>query len=143
MFIGEYVHTLDTKGRLAVPVKFRKILGDGAVATKGLDTCLFIYPMREWEELASRLAALPLAQANTRAFARLMLAGAMEVTIDRQGRIMLPDYLRSYAQMKKRVVWTGLFNRVELWDEGVWQAYRASTERNSAAIAEALSNLNV
>ena len=142
-FIGEYEHTLDGKGRAAIPIRFRKELGVKAVITRGLDECLFIYPETEWRELAARLAALPLSQANTRAFARLMLAGAMEVEIDKQGRVMMPEYLRRYAGLKKKIVVTGLMNRLEVWDSEAWKKYREDTERNSGSIAEALQNLGV
>ena len=94
MFIGEYNHNLDEKGRLAVPVKFRKKLEKGAVVTKGLDSCLFLYTIDEWKILAEKLSHLPISQSNTRAFSRLMLAGAMDVQVDKQGRIVVPDYLR-------------------------------------------------
>ena len=134
---------MDAKGRIAVPVKFRHLFEDGAVVTRGLDTCLFLYPVKEWQALAAKLATLPLSQANTRAFARLMLAGAMEVFLDKQGRLMIGEYLRSYALLKKKIVVTGLFNRLELWDSVNWESYRQGTEQNSGAIAEALNNLGV
>lgn len=143
MFLGEYSHTIDNKGRVAVPVKFREALNDGAVVTRGLDGCLFVYPVKEWQALADKLAKLPLAQANTRAFVRLMLAGAMEVSLDKQGRVMMPDYLRRYGKLKRKVVIAGLFNRLEVWDEEAWEAYRHGTEQESGAIAEAMSNLGV
>lgn len=143
MFIGEYAHSLDAKGRLAVPIRFRHELGAKVIVTRGLDACLFVYTEQEWRALAERLAALPLAQANTRAFARLMLAGAMEVEIDRQGRMMIPEYLRSYASLSKKVVVAGLMNRLEIWDSGSWGQYREDTERNSGSIAEALQHLGV
>lgn len=143
MFIGEYSHSIDDKGRMAVPVKFRSALGRGAVVTRGLDGCLFVYTSAEWKKLADKLAALPIAQANTRAFGRLMLAGAMEVDIDSQGRVLIPDYLRKYAGLAKQVVVTGLYNRLELWDEAAWTKYKSSTERSSVDIAEALSTLGV
>src|SRR3990170_4292400 len=108
MFIGEYLHSIDLKGRLAVPVKFRAGLKGQAVITRGLDQSLFVYPMEEWQQLAKKLAALPLAQANSRAFARLMLAGAMDAEIDRQGRILVPQYLRQYGNIRKDVVLAGL-----------------------------------
>lgn len=143
MFIGEYQHALDDKGRLAIPVKFRADLRSGAVVTRGLDNCLFLYTKKAWQELAERLAKLPMARANTRAFARLMLAGAMDVDIDSQGRMLLPDYLRDYAGLKRQVVVAGLYNRLELWDERKWQSYNRSTEKSAGDIAEALGELGV
>ncbi len=117
MFIGEYQHNLDSKGRMAVPVKFRSGLVGGAIVTRGLDHCLFVFSKPEWDILAKKLVALPLAQANSRAFTRLMLAGAMDTEIDSQGRILLPDYLRKYADLKKEVVVAGLYSRIEIWNE--------------------------
>jgi MraZ protein len=143
MFIGEYKHTVDPKGRMAVPVKFRQLLATGAVVTKGLDNCLFLYTKQEWEVLAVKLAALPLSQANSRAFARLMLAGAMDVDIDKQGRILIPDYLRQFAGFKKTVVVAGLYNRLELWDESKWSEYKTGMEVKSNDIAETLGSLGV
>lgn len=111
MFIGEFKHNLDEKGRLAVPVKFRSDLAKGAVVTRGIDKCLFVYTMDEWTILANKLANLPISQAKARAFARLMLAGAMDVIPDKQGRINLPEYLRQYAGLSKEAVIAGLYNR--------------------------------
>jgi MraZ protein len=141
MFIGEFHHTLDDKGRLAIPVKFRGSIEGGAVVTRGLDHSLFVYPKAEWEILATKLAALPLGQADTRAFARLMLAGAMEIEIDKSGRITVPEYLRTYASLQKNVVITGLYDRLEIWDEELWHSYAGATERESNAIAERLGSL--
>lgn len=143
MFIGEYQHNIDEKGRMAVPAKFRSQIGKGAIVTRGLDRCLFIFTETEWQELAKKLVALPLAQANSRAFARLMLAGAMEVELDGQGRILLPDYLRQYAGLKRQAVVAGVYNRLEIWDEEAWQQYKARTESNSNEIAEKLSELGI
>lgn len=143
MFIGEYHHGIDEKGRIAIPVKFRERLSHGAVVTRGLDRCLSVYPARDWAQLADKLAKLPIAQANTRAFARLMLAGAMELEIDKQGRVILPDYLRTYAGVKKKVVVAGLYNRLEIWDAAAWAKYRSGTEKSSGTIAEALGSLGV
>lgn len=143
MFIGEYQHNIDPKGRLAVPAKFRSALTKGAVVTKGLDNCLFLYPKQEWKKLADKLAALPISKANSRAFARLMLAGAMDVDIDSQGRILIPDYLRKYAKMKKKNIVAGLYNRLEIWDEMQWNKYKQETEAKSGDIAEALDDLGV
>ena len=143
MFIGEYNHNLDEKGRLAVPVKFRDDLKKGAVVTKGLDGCLFLYTVDEWKVLADKLSSLPISQSNTRAFARLMLAGAMDVQVDKQGRIILPDYLRKYASLKKKVIIGGLYNRLEIWDEGAWDKYKEKTEKESEDISEKLGELGV
>ena len=143
MFIGEYSHSLDDKGRVAVPVKFRAALKGGAVVTRGLDNCLFLYTKKAWQELAVKLAAQPIGKANTRAFARLMLAGAMDVDFDNQGRIMLPEYLRKFAGLKKKLVIAGLYDRLEIWDEVAWSKYKRGTEKKSAAIAEALGELGV
>ncbi len=142
MFVGQYTHSIDGKGRLAVPVKFRPSLKK-AVVTKGLDSCLFLYPKKEWEKLAEKLASLPISKSNTRAFSRLMLAGAMEVEVDSQGRIVLPEYLRKFAKLKKKAVVAGLYNRLELWDEATWDKYKSKTEQNSGEIAEALDDLGI
>ncbi|MCI0479303.1 division/cell wall cluster transcriptional repressor MraZ [Candidatus Uhrbacteria bacterium] len=141
MFIGEFHHTLDEKGRLAVPVKFRAGLAAGAVVTRGLDRSLFLYPKAVWETLASKLASLPIGQADTRAFARLMLAGAMEVEVDKSGRITVPEVLRRYAGVSKDVVVTGLYDRLEIWDESAWADYASKTEQDSNAIAERLGSI--
>ncbi|MEK7157978.1 MAG: division/cell wall cluster transcriptional repressor MraZ [Patescibacteria group bacterium] len=143
MFIGEYQHHLDDKDRLAVPTKFREQLSGGAVVTRGLDQCLFIYPMEEWNQLAEKLSKLPIAQSKSRAFARLMLAGAIDVQLDKQGRVVLPDYLKHYAKLKKKVVVAGLYNRLEVWDESAWETYKSNTEKNSGDIAEAMADLGV
>lgn len=143
MFIGEYHHTLDDKGRLAVPVKFRAELAQGTVITRGLDKTLFLYTANEWAKLADRLVALPFSQANARAFARLMLAGATEAVPDKQGRVMIPEHLRTYASLKKAVVVAGLYNRVEIWDAAAWDAYRQKTEDTGNDIAEQLGALGI
>ncbi len=143
MFIGEYQHSVDEKGRLAIPVKFRRQLVKGAVVTRGLDSCLFVYTREEWKKLAERLSALPFSQANSRAFARLMLAGAMDVDIDAQGRVILPEYLRRYAGIAKEAIVAGLYDRLEIWDQAAWEKYKTETERNSTDIAEKLGELGV
>ena len=143
MFIGEYQHTLDDKGRIAVPAKFRQLLNRGAVVTKGLDACLFVYSKAEWGKLVTKLAALPLARANTRAISRLMLAGAMDVELDGQGRMTVPEYLRQFARLDKQVVIAGLNTRLEIWDHRAWDEYKRATEGKSNEIAEALGELGV
>jgi MraZ protein len=143
MFIGEYSLSMDNKGRVAVPAKFRASLGTGAVLTRGLDKSLFLYPKDQWEKIAGKLAALPISQSNSRAFARLMLAGAWDIEIDKQGRMVIPEYLRKFANITKKVVVAGLYDRLEIWDEEAWTAYKTSTERESSSIAEALGELGV
>ena len=143
MFIGEYKHSVDEKGRLAIPVKFRAALKKGAVVTRGLDTSLFLFPQEEWDKLAEKLASLPLGTSNSRAFARLMLAGAMDVKLDKQGRVVLPEYLRKYASLKKTIVLAGLYNRLELWDKDKWEAYKKGVEKDAEKIAEKLGELGL
>lgn len=143
MFIGEYNHTIDNKGRISIPSKFREELKGGVVITRGLDNCLFLYPKKEWEKLALKLSQLPISQANTRAFSRLMLAGAWDVEVDKQGRVVVPDYLRKYATLNKKAVIAGLFNRLEIWDSAEWEKYKEGTEKSSGDIAEALGELGV
>jgi len=143
MFIGEYNHNLDDKGRLAIPAKFRAILKKGAVVTKGLDNCLFLYSKEQFEKIAAKFAALPLSQTKARAFSRHMLAGAMDVDFDNQGRITLPEYLRQFANVKKGVIIAGLYNHLEIWDEAAWNIYKHELEKNSNAIAEELGDLGI
>ena len=143
MFIGEYTYTIDGKKRISIPVKFRKLLGKKAVITRGLDDCLFLYPAPEWQKLAKKLSQLPLSQAAARGFVRIMLAGAMEVDLDRLGRILIPDYLKKYGSLKKKVVVAGLYNRIEVWDRNKWENYRQKTEKDVGDIAERLKELGV
>lgn len=143
MFIGEYKYSIDAKGRLAIPAKFRTNLVGGCVVTKGLDNCLFIYPKEEWEKLAKKLSTLPISKKNSRAFSRLMLAGAMDLEIDRQGRVVLPKYLREYGKLKQKAVITGLYNRLEVWDVSRWRRYKSQAEQSSVDIAEQLDELDV
>ena len=143
MLIGEYSHTIDAKKRLAVPSKLRKELGERAVLTRGLDTCLFLYPEQEWKKLTEKLGELPVGQASTRSFLRLMLAGAVEVELDQLGRILVPDYLKEYAELKQKVVITGVYNRLEIWDEERWGNYKGDVEKNTDMIAEKLGELGL
>ena len=143
MFIGEYNHTIDEKGRMAIPSKMRKEIGSGAVVTRGIDNCLWLFPKKEWQTLAEKLSSLPLSDANSRAFSRLMLAGAMEVEFDSQGRALLPSYLREFAGLKKQAVVAGLYNRLEIWDEGKWSEYKKKTEGETDKISKAMADLGV
>lgn len=143
MFIGEYQHNLDDKGRLAVPAKFRTLLEQGAVVTKGLDNCLFLYPKDKWEKIAQKFANLPISQAKARAFSRHMLAGAMNVEFDSQGRITLPEYLRKFANLNKKTIIAGLFDRLEIWNEEDWNKFKANSEKSSESIAESLKEMGI
>ena len=143
MFIGEYQHSLDDKGRMAVPAKFRSLLKGGAVVTRGLDNCLFLYPKKQWNVLAVKLSNLPISQGKARAFSRLMLAGAMDVEFDNQGRITLPEYLRKFAGLNKKSIIAGLYDRLEIWDETAWNTYKEGMEKQSNDIAETLGELGV
>lgn len=143
MFIGEYTLSIDEKGRLSIPVKFRNDLKGKAVVTRGLDNSLFLYSQNEWTKLAEKLAALPISKANTRAFARLMLSGAMDCELDGAGRIVLPEYLRDFSKINKRVVITGMFNRLEIWSEELWKRYKKNTEKDSTKIAEQLGEIGI
>jgi len=143
VFIGEYSHSIDLKKRLAVPSKFRGELKNKVVVTRGLDKCLFIYPMKVWEKLADKLGTLPVGESTTRSFVRTMLAGATDVEVDKQGRVLIPDYLKVYAGLKKEVVIAGLYNRLEIWDENKWKEYKKGAEKNTDEIAEQLGKLGV
>lgn len=143
MFIGEYQHLIDDKGRLAVPAKFRSALKNGAVVTHGLDHCLFVFEKKEWGIWASKIKAMRIAKSNSRAFGRLMLGGAMEASLDVQGRILIPDYLKEYAGLKKNAIITGLYNRLEIWDAENWKKYKSKTEASSEDIAEQLDGLGI
>lgn len=143
MFIGEYKHNIDLKKRLALPSKFRKDLGKSIVITRGLDNCLFVYPMKTWKELAEKLGTMPIGESATRSFVRLMLAGAVDVNSDSQGRVLIPDYLKEYANLDKNVVVAGLFNRLEIWDEKEWDKYKQNAEKNTEEIAENLGKLGI
>jgi len=141
MFIGEYKYLIDDKKRLSIPSKFRSELGKKAIVTRGLDGCLFLYSQTEWKKLAEKLGKLPLGQADARGFQRTMLSGAMETAIDTLGRVLIPDYLKKYANLKKKVVIVGLYNHVELWDEIKWKEYQRKSEKEVGDMAERLSQL--
>lgn len=143
MFIGEYQHIIDTKKRIAVPSRFREFFNGRAVVTRGLDSCLFLYTLEEWNKLAEKLNQLPIGQSSTRSFVRLMLAGASEAEIDKQGRVLVPDYLKKYAQLEKNIIIAGLYNRLEIWNEANWDKYKAGAEKNTQEIAEKLGELGV
>lgn len=136
MFLGEYQHTIDSKGRLFIPAKFRDELGEQFILTKGLDGCLFVYPMEQWQELEQKLKSLPLTQKDARAFARFFFAGASEGEMDKQGRVMLPVQLREFGQLTKEVMIIGVANRLEIWDMEKWQHYNNDSDQSFEQLAE-------
>jgi MraZ protein len=143
MLIGEYTHSLDPKKRLSLPVKFRRELGKKVVVTKGLDNCLFVYPLKEWQRITQKVSELPLGQADTRGFNRFFLSGAVEVDIDSVGRILVPDFLKEFAKLEGKVVLAGVHDRVEIWDEARWSEYKERIEKQADALAEKLGEIGV
>ena len=143
MLIGEYTHSLDPKKRLSLPAKFRRELGRKVVVTRGLDNCLFVYPLKAWQRITEKIGELPLGQADTRGFNRFFLSGAVEVEVDSVGRILVPDFLKDFAHLENKVVLTGVHDRVEIWDEGVWSEYKARIEKQADALAEKLGEIGV
>ncbi len=141
--MGEYLHTIDAKGRLILPAKFRDALGDVFVVTKGLDKCLFVYGKDEWAILEEKLKQLPLAKAEARAFVRFFFAGAAEVECDKQGRVLVPANLRDYALLDKDVIVLGVSNRVEIWSKATWDEYSEQISPTVASIAESLVDLGI
>ncbi len=143
MFIGEYRHNLDEKRRVSLPAKFRRALGKKVVITKGFEKCLVVYPHKEWEGVVEKLQKLPTTRQKARSLARVILAGAVEVEIDKLGRVVIPEYLTQYAQLQKEVIILGLGNRLEIWNEQQWQEYRKSTEDQVEEIAEDLQEFEI
>lgn len=143
MFMGEFQHNIDTKGRIIVPAKFREELGDTFVITRGLDQCLFAYPMNEWKLLEEKLKKLPLTKKDARAFTRFFFSGAVECEIDKQGRINIPQPLRNYAVLDKECVVIGVSNRVEFWASENWEDYFSDSEASFAEIAENLMDFDI
>ncbi len=143
MFLGEYSHSLDSKGRVIIPAKFRKGLGDHFVATRGLDSCIFVYPQNEWEKLEQKIRKLPITKADARAFSRFFLSGATECELDKQGRIILPANLRNYASLEKDVVIIGVSNRVEIWSQELWESYQQNAEDSLENIAEQIVDFDI
>jgi MraZ protein len=143
MFLGEYRHNLDYKGRVAVPKKFREALVGGAILTKGLDGCLFLYSRREWEQLTARLKELPVTQSDTRAFERYLFGGAAEVEFDSLGRIKIPEYLLTYAAIRKEAILVGILERIEIWSMQRWNKLGKKLESRGEEVAEKLAEKGV
>ena len=141
MFMGEYNHTIDAKGRLIVPAKFREILGDNFIVTKGLDGCLFVYPNDDWTRFEEKLKSLPLTNKNARQFTRFFLAGAAACEVDKQGRILLPQVLREFASLEKDVVLVGVASRIEIWSRERWDESMNTYDGDMDEVAENMESL--
>jgi len=142
MFMGEFQHSIDEKGRIIIPAKFRDLLGTSFVVTRGLDQCLFVYPTTEWELLEQKLKTLPLMKSDARAFTRFFFSGATECEWDKQGRVNIPSNLRQYAKLEKECVVLGVSNRVEIWSRSTWEQYFEQSEESFNEIAEKLVDFN-
>ena len=142
MFLGEYFHTFDTKNRISVQSKFRKDLGRVVVVTRGLDHCLYVYSRKAWEREAQTYAADVNGSSARRGLARLFLAGSSEVEVDNNGRVLIPEHLKSFASIKERAVIAGVADRVEIWEESAWMKYTADIERDADAFAEKVDAKN-
>ena len=136
MFLGEYLHTFDSKNRISVPSRFRKELGRAVVVARGLDRCLYVYSRRAWEKEARAYAEGINGSAARRGLARLFLAGSSLAEVDRSGRVLIPEHLKSFAAIKEKAVIAGVADRVEIWEEEAWKTYTAEIERNAGAFAE-------
>lgn len=142
MFMGEYQHSIDEKGRMIIPAKFRENLGESFVITRGLDQCLFVYPKSEWAALEQKLKALPLMKSDARAFTRFFFSGATECELDKQGRANIPGTLVEHAKLEKDCVVLGVSNRVEIWSKKIWESYFNESEQSFNEIAEKLVDFN-
>jgi len=143
MFLGEFSHSFDDKGRLTIPAKFRDELAGGVVVTRGIDRCLFVFPRPVWDVLAERIAKLPLSERNARNFGRLMFSGAADFVPDRQGRVLVPQGLREYAGLDSEAVVIGLYDRLEIWNPTQWASVKAEVEGNPESIAQQLHELGI
>jgi MraZ protein len=143
VFLGEYEHSLDAKGRLAIPARFRALLGEGAIITRGFDGCLVIYPADVWQTVAKKLDSLSSTQEAARMAKRFVFSGATECEFDKQGRVLVPAFLRSYAELAETVVVVGQFSRIEIWDREHWEKVSARTQAESNRIAEQLASLGL
>jgi MraZ protein len=143
MFMGEYHHSIDIKGRLIVPSKFRDDLGEMFIITRGLDQCLFGYPLSEWRLIEEKLKGLPLTKKDARAFTRFFFSGATESELDKQGRINIPTPLLQYAKLEKECVILGVSNRIEIWSKQIWEDYFTQSEESFAEIAENMIGFDI
>lgn len=143
MFMGEYQHSLDDKGRIIIPARFREDLGDKFIITRGLDNCLFVYPQTQWKILEEKIRELPTSHADTRSFVRLFFSGAVEAELDKQGRVVVPQHLREHARIDRDVYVIGVSNKVEIWAKDFWEKYSDQAQQSYEAIAETIVNIGI
>ena len=143
MLLGEYEHSIDTKGRIAMPAKLREGLGGKFIITKGMDGCLFVYAMDEWQRVEQKLASLPMSRKTARDFTRFLFGGACEGECDKQGRVLLPASLRRYAGLEREAVIVGVGSRAEIWDAAKWQQYNEESAEDVNELAEQLADLGI
>ncbi|TCS84423.1 division/cell wall cluster transcriptional repressor MraZ [Tepidibacillus fermentans] len=143
MFMGEFQHNIDNKGRVIIPAKFREELGNTFVITRGLDQSLFVYPQSEWKQVEQKLKSLPFTKADARKFTRFFFSGAIECELDKQGRVMIPANLREYAELEKECVFIGVSNRVEIWSKKLWDSYYEESEESFNEIAEKIVDFDL
>ena len=143
MLIGEYLHTLDSKKRLSLPTKFKREVGRKVVITRGLDQCLFMFPQKTWTSIAQKLQQLPFGQSDTRGMSRFILSGAVETEVDGAGRILIPEYLREFADLRSRVILAGVSDRVEIWNDKTWEEYKRRIEKSAEGMAQTLGDLGI
>jgi len=143
MLVGEYIHTIDDKKRVALPARFRSELGKKVVITRGLDGCLFVYSEAEWNKFAGKLSEMSVGDSGSRAFNRFMLGGAVETDVDASGRVLIPDFLKTFANLNERVVLAGVMSRVEIWNDESWKQYTGQVEREADMLAEKLGSVGM
>jgi len=143
MLIGEYTHTIDDKKRISLPSKFRKELGKKVIVTRGLDGCLFLYSLKEWEKISARVADMGMANSESRGFNRFLLGSAAEVDVDGSGRILIPDHAKTFAGIEGKVVFAGVYSRIEIWDESRWTRYKKTIDSQAEKMAEKLGEVGI
>ncbi|MDN4523523.1 division/cell wall cluster transcriptional repressor MraZ [Fictibacillus fluitans] len=143
MFMGEYQHNIDEKGRMIIPAKFRESLGSTFILTRGMDQCIFGYPLEEWQVIEEKLKSLPFTKKDARAFTRFFFSGAAECQLDKQGRVNVAPQLREYAKLEKDCVVIGVSNRIEIWSKSIWENYFAASEESFGEIAESLMDFDL
>ncbi|HOJ76804.1 MAG TPA: division/cell wall cluster transcriptional repressor MraZ [Bacillota bacterium] len=143
MFMGEYQHSIDDKGRIIIPAKFREDLGEKFIVTRGLDNCLFVYPLVQWKVLEEKIKELPTSHADTRAFVRMFFSGAVEAELDKQGRVVIPQHLREHARIERDAYVIGVSTKVEIWSKESWENYSNQAQQSYEAIAEKIIDIGI